>query len=54
MHKQKQLQAKQKTTHQHKIFVVLYPSDKNAIGISATLLIGIGIFIVVEYFKNNA
>jgi hypothetical protein len=31
----------------------LYPSDKKAVGVSAALLIGIGIFIIVEYFKNN-
>ncbi len=31
----------------------LYASDKKAVIVSAVLLIGIGIFIVVEYFKNN-
>jgi len=31
----------------------LYSSDKKAIATSAALLIGIGIFIIVEYFKNN-
>jgi len=30
----------------------LYASDKKAIGVSAGLLIGIGIFIMAEYFKN--
>jgi len=31
----------------------LYSSDKKAIGVSAALLIGIGIFIIIEYFINN-
>jgi hypothetical protein len=29
-------------------------SDKKAIGVSAVLLIGVGIFIIVEYVINNA
>jgi len=32
----------------------LYSSDKKAIGVSAGLLIGIGIYIIIEYVINNA
>ena len=31
----------------------LYASDKKAIGVSAGLLIGIGIYIIIEYVINN-
>jgi len=31
----------------------LSSSDKKAIGVSAALLTGVGIFIIIEYFKNN-
>jgi hypothetical protein len=32
----------------------LVSSDKKAIAVSAGLLIGIGIFILVEYIRNTA
>jgi len=34
--------------------MILVSSDKKAIGVSAALLIGVGIFIIVQYFINNA
>jgi len=32
----------------------LYAADKKAIGVSAGLLIGIGVYIIIEYVINNA
>jgi len=31
----------------------LHTPDKKAIGVSAALLIGIGIYIIIEYVINN-
>jgi len=33
--------------------MILVSSDKKAIGVSAGLLIGVGIFIIVQYIINN-